>query len=293
MMLAGSSVASAAATYVLSDRDAWMGAEGTALGGALVAGSSGRSDFVYANPASPAFAEKYTIGISYGTVGDQLRAQIIDTKSSKIGGGVSFSQRNIDNLGSYEDPSIGNFGRLEHSAVVSLMTRISDTVAVGVSGHHRYIRPQGGLVPNTFWSGDVGLMVQLNPEWTLGLAGLDMIADTKGYTYRTLSLGLSGKVGSGLTVSGQIDFLRTPEGSLDTGFVRDEATPSAAIAADFAVNPELRLRGSYRTLPSWEQKFVGLGLGYVKDTLSLDYGMRFSTENSKTQYHTVSLSVDM
>jgi len=292
LVLAGSSVAQAA-TWVLPERGSWMGAEGLALGGALVA-QSGRSDFIYANPAAPAFQEKYSLGLSYGTAGDLMRVQVIDTKSSKLGGGISFSQRNVEDLSRLEDPALGNFARLEHSAVLSIMTRVSETVAVGLSAQHRYIRPaSGGLVPTSFWTGDVGVAVKLSPEWTLGLAGLDMIADDKGYTYRTLSAGVSGSVAAGLSVLGQLDFVRAPEGSLDTGFVRDDASAALALGVDYLVAPELKLRGSYRNLSAWEQSYVGLGLGYTKDALTLDYGMRFSTETSKSQYHALTLSVDI
>jgi hypothetical protein len=295
IIVAGGAFSASAAepAYILSDRASWMGAEGVALGGALVAHAN-RADFIYSNPAAPAFQEDYSLGFSYNTVGDQLRAQIIDTKSSKLGGGISFSQRNIEDLSRYDDPALGNFGRLEHSAVVSLMTQISDSVALGISGQHRYVRPQGTTLPATaFWSGDIGVMVKLAPQWTLGLAGLDMIADETGYLHRTLSVGLSGQLSGGLTLLGQVDFLKPPEGSADTGFAKPDAAAALSFAADFAVSPELRLRGSYRTLPSWEQKYVGLGLGYSKDSLTLDYGMKFSTENSKSQYHALSLSVNI
>ncbi len=295
IIVAGGAFSASAAepAYILIDRASWMGAEGVALGGALVAHPN-RVDFAYSNPAAPAFDEEYSLGFSYNTVGDQLRAQIIDTKSSKLGGGVSFSQRNIEDLSRYDDPALGNFARLEHSAVVSLMTKVSDTVAVGLSGQHRYIRPEGTALPATaFWSGDIGIMVKLAPQWTLGLAGLDMIADETGYLNRTLSAGLSGQLSGGLTVLGQVDFLKPPEGSADIGFAKPDASASVSFGADFAVSPELRLRGSYRSLPSWEQKYVGLGLGYSKDSLKLDYGMKFSTENSKSQYHALSLSVNI
>jgi len=295
ILLAGGAFSASAAepAHVLSERSSWMGAEGVALGGALVAHAN-RADFVYSNPAAPAFQEDYSLGFSYNTVGDQLRAQIIDTKSSKLGGGISFSQRNIEDLSRFEDPALGNFARLEHSAVVSLMTKVSDTVAVGLSGQHRYIRPQGSALPAaSFWSGDIGLMVKLAPQWTLGLAGLDMIADDTGYSHRTLSAGLAGQLSGGVTVLGQVDFVRAPEGSADTGFVKSDAAASFSFGADFAVSPQLRLRGSYRALPSWEQKYVGLGLGYTKDSFTLDYGMKFSTENSKSQYHALSLSVNI
>lgn len=295
IIVAGGAFSASAAqpTYILSDRASWMGAEGIALGGALVAHAN-RADFAYSNPAAPAFQEDYSLGFSYNTGGDQLRAQIIDTKSSKLGGGISFSQRNIEDLSRFDDPALGNFARLEHSAVISLMTKVSDNVAVGVSGQHRYIRPTGTTLPATaFWSGDIGIMVKLAPQWTLGLAGLDMVADETGYSHRTLSAGLAGQLSGGVTVLGQVDFVRPPEGSADTGFMIPDASASIGFGADFAVSNELRLRGSYRALPSWEQKYVGLGLGYSKDSFTLDYGMKFSTETSKSQYHALTLSVNI
>jgi hypothetical protein len=268
-----------------------MGAEGTALGGAI-SGFPNRGDFIYANPALPAFEEKYSLGFAYGTAGDQLKAQIIDTKSSKLGGGVSFSQRKVENVESFEDAALGNFNRVEHSAVVSLMTKVSDSVAVGVSAHHRYLRASG-LPSNAYWSGDLGIAVKLDPEWTLGLAGLDLIADDYGYSYRTLNVGVSGRVADGLTVTGQLDFVRNPEGSEDTGFVVAEPKPSFGIGAEYLVRPEFRLRASYKALPSWEQNYLGAGFGYRKDSFGIDYGFRLSTKNSKGQYHTISLSVDI
>jgi hypothetical protein len=211
--------ATAAADWVLAERSSWMGPTGLALGGALAA-HLGRSDYIYANPAAPAFEQKYTVGLSYMTAGDQLRAQVVDTKSSALGGGISFTQRNVEEVGVLNDGAFGNFNRLEHSAVASLMTQISPTVAIGISGHHRYIRPQGTPLPATsFWSGDLGVMVKIDPKWTLGLAGLDMIADSTGYTVRTLSVGVAGNhIVAGLTLLGQMDFVRAPEGSGDTGF---------------------------------------------------------------------------
>ncbi len=293
LALAGSRTTDAA-TWVLPDRGSWMGPTGLALGGALAA-HSGRSDFIYSNPAAPAFEEKYTFGFSYVTGGDQMRVQVVDTKSSQLGGGLSFAQRNVDNVEKYEDAAFGGFRRLEHSAVGSLMTKLSNTVAVGVSGHHRYIRPSGASLPaRSFWSGDLGVMVRVDGNWTLGLSGVDLIADSTGYSTRTLTVGVAGAhLVPGLVVLAQLDFLRKPEGERDTGFVNDESGASYAIAAEYMLNGDIKLRTSYRGLPSWEQQYLGLGLSYSRDSFGLEYGLRISPKNSKAQYHAIGLTVDI
>ena|GEM_PF-2566477 len=293
IVVVGSDPVSAAPDWIVSDRQSWMGPQGLALGGALVA-HDGRSDFIYSNPAAPSLEEKYTVGFGYGTAGDQLRAQVADTKSSQLGGGISFSQRNIEDLTKFNDKALGNYPRLEHSAVGTLMTKVSEKVGVGISAHHRYIRPRGVALPSkSFLSGDVGVIVALSPEWRLGLAGLDLIADDTGYTHRTLSVGTAGNLGSGFMVLGQLDFVKAPEGNYDTGFIDANSSAALSLGAEYTANAQFRLRGSYRTLPAWEQNYVGLGGGYMTDGVRIDYGVRFSPEDSKAQYHALSITVDI
>lgn len=269
-----------------------MGPEGLALGGALVAGKN-RTDFLYANPAAPASEKRYTLGARYTSAGDNMGASIADTVSSPLGGAISFYRRDFKDVAASEDASLGNFNRLENQATIALMTQIAENVSLGVSGRYHYIRPVGALPSKTYWSGDVGVIVQLSPQWRFGIAGQDLLPDDVGYSYKSFSLGLEGMVTNQLTVMAQVDFVRAPEGTADTGFVEDSPGANFRGAVEFAVTKELALRGSYSSLTSWNTNYVGFGLAYKKDKFSLDYGMRVAPDSSKSLIHALGISVDI
>jgi hypothetical protein len=103
------------------------------------------------NPASPAFEEKYTLGLGYASGGDLLKAQITDTKSSALGGGIAYTRKELKGLNAGEDTAQGNFGRSEVVIPISLMSRASDSVALGVTARHQYWRPLELGLPSQAW----------------------------------------------------------------------------------------------------------------------------------------------
>lgn len=281
-----------AATYVLPEKSGFMGPEGLALGGAIGAREN-RNDYIFSNPASPAFDKKYTLGARYSTAGDMMGAHIVDSSSSALGGSASYVRRSFKKIDFADDPALGNFNRLENQIAFSLFAKASDTIAIGITGRYHYLKAPTALPAQAYWSGDVGVLIKISPAWNLGLVGQDLLEDDYGYLYRNFVAAIHGSLSSEFKIMGQVDFVRNPEGALDTGFVTDEAVTGFRTGLEYIIQNEFFIRASYAALSSWKANYLGLGLGYKKDSFSLDYAFRSGLGSSKGSIHSVGLSVDI
>ena len=259
----------------------------------LIAGSD-RSESAYNNLATSGFEQKYTLGIGYTMAGDGVRAQVVDTSREGFGGSVFFLRREFKNLSANPDTALGSFTRLEQVGGAGLSVRLGDGITASATGKYRYIRPyDSGLAPTSFWTVDLGVAAKLSPLWMLSIAAKDLLAHEQGLNYRSFEVAIIGRPMQGLEVIGQADFMRAPEGSLDTGFASTENSPSMKFGVEYDVSAEIAMFGQYASLKNWNQTYTNLGLGYRKDNYDLSYAFRFATNDSSAQYHIFALSIDM
>lgn len=276
----------AAQTTVLPSLSSWNAS------GVVAAGD--RLEAPLYNLSQAAFQSAYTAALAYSTAGDQLRVQIVDTsREGGLGGALFYGQRDFSASAIATDPSLGNFERLEQHAGAGLTMKLNEKVAVSLTGRYLYFRPvSGGLTAHSFWTGDVGVTAVLASSWKLLLSGQNLIRDDQGATYRNFSVAVESQPSAQLGAVLQVDFVKTPEGSANTGFVVEDK-PSISLAADYSLQEGIGLSAGYATLGSWEQQQVGLGLSYQHENFEVAYGLRFSTNSSSATYHGLSFSADL
>lgn len=275
-----------AQTTVLPSLSSWNAAKVVAAGDRLEA--------PHYNLSQAAFESAYSFAFAYSSAGDQLRAQITDTsREGALGGTIFYGQREFSAAAVAADSSLGNFERLEQHAGAGLTMKLNETVAVSLTGRYLYLRPvSGNLSSHSFWTGDIGVSAILASNWRLLLSGQNLLRDDEGATYRNFSVALETRPMPQLRSVLQVDFVKAPEGTADTGFSAEEK-PSISVGLDYSLQENIGLSAGYASLGSWEQQQVGLGLSYSHENFEVAYGLKFSTNSSSATYHGLSFSADL
>lgn len=263
-----------------SDSATLLGARAVSRGSSTVAATT-YHDALFQNPAGSAFTESYAVSLGYLGVGDSLTASIVDSKSGAVGGGVYYLRRDMRDV-SREPLSIGDYARLEERAGMALFGKPGDGFGLGISAKYAYRKSlTDGIASGKNWNGDVGAKYIVNPAFTIGATGQNMLSDESGLNPKAVLFGAEYLFGGSFAVSAQASRILTP------GFERDT---SWGVGGEFRLGNGVAIRGGYRDNRPWNEKAIAGGAGYDAKSFSIDYSVSGMIQGRASTVHSLVLA---
>lgn len=253
------------------------GTRGTALSGAL-RGAISLNEGIYYNPASFAFAGKYSIEVLSSFLpphgqeegGWIYGGSIVDAHSPFFSAGIGYYHKLKEREGG---------DAIENAYHLSVSRIFSEFLSLGVTG--KYIS-QGLLMgENTFFDLDAGSFLILSPDIQIGGVGHNLFANHVDFV-RELGLGMRLKAWKFLYVN--VDLLK----NLDTPF-----TQNISLHAGFETIHEngLVFQGGISLSDQSLYNLYSFGLGWSQHKVGFSYAFQNSMDGLSRQTHALSLRV--
>jgi len=264
--------------------DGLAGPRALGMGGAHVAVPNDNAALWY-NPAGISYGQKYSIEAGYAYSFDLHShvgfISVVDSKSSKVGGGLSVSYLNSRPI----DPDTGDtLIRTGYDVRFALSYPISDRVFLGFENKlvTRRVDPRGveepkgdDLGPADFkkYALDVGVLVAIADGFTLGLAGRNLTLPKNPDMPTELRAGFG--VGLGI-------FMATADYVADFTTISGKVAHSVHAGAEVFLFKALALRAGYElngTEPDGMGGYdfghwISGGAAYVSPTFAIDAGYK-------------------
>jgi len=277
------------AAFEVADPSTLLSATSQGRGGATIA-SSQFQDALFQNPASAVFSNRYALNASYLGWGNSLAASIVDTQSGPVGGGVYYVRRDLSTIDS-QSSALGNYARNEEHMGFALMGKLSDQVGIGTNVRYVYRKSDvAGIGNASAWNFDVGLKFLPQRQFAIGIVGHNLMTDKIGIFPKRISGGVDYLAMPNFSISGQI--FKVDGSNLPSQFTLpvSDAGIGYAIGGEYVLPYSIALRSGYSVNPSWNQKLLSFGAGYVVPKFSIDYAMQLGVSGSKENVHTVSVT---
>jgi len=273
------------ASFAAERPDELVGPRAMAMGGAHVAVPNDNAA-IWFNPAGISFGQKYSIEAGY-SYSFELKSHtgflsIVDSKSSKVGGGLSVSYLNSRP----RDPTMmaDDMIRAGYDVRFALSYPISDRFFFGVENKlvTRRLDPRGveepkdeDLAPSDYkkYAIDAGLLVAITDGITLGVAGRNLTLP------RVTDMPTELRAGFGVGVG---IFMATADYVADFTTLKGKVLHSVHAGAEVFLFKALALRAGYElngTEPDGAEGFVhghwiSGGAAFISETFAIDAGYK-------------------
>ena len=278
----------APAARIVGDPEAIMGPK-SASRGAATTGSHLVHDSIFQNPAAAALEKSYTVTVGYSPVGEQLSASIVDTKSSGMGGAISYVRRDVRELGN-TPLDLGNYKRTEDRAGLSFFGMVDKEIALGVIAKYAYQRSFDTLSETgKNWNGDIGAKYIFSREFQIGAVAQNLLKDDTGMNIKAYSVGIETLPLRSVNLSARVIHYPKPGAGATYRVANETKLTGYSVGAEFAFYRGAALRGGYKDQPTWNEKIASAGLGYNGKEWGADYSFQISTLGDKNTAHMATL----
>ncbi len=233
------------------------------------------------NPSSMLFSQYYSLGGSYNSLGNSVKGSIVDTKTSAIGGGISYVHR-LTQLDSLEE-------FVEFGAQLALAGRPLPELSFGLLTKTFWVKEKGKKERKAKLDFDLGFKYDISETLAVGavVRHLIFIPKEEEFPSPNLAFGVAYTPMPTLTLM------------LDGGtWWKEEAKElkgawQAVIAAEFTPIPVVQLRGGFRFVSKKEKKrafAAGIKLNF--ETFEIAYGGEVFFAADPVEYdHSVTLTL--
>lgn len=229
--------------------------------GQSLVGADTMNDSIHTNPAGSGFSRVYAVGGSFNLPG-ALEVSIVDTKSSSIGGGVTY----------YRSKARGS-DNVFQGASVSLLGRVDDNLSMGVTGKMFWGATPAGVDAN-HKDVDVGMLAKFEPV-------------TLGAVARNVGGGLEeAGITSEWAFGGRVHYNQTVFFSAAmVGGWEDAAPYQYGFGFEYMTPYHFSFKAGYRILPSADESYWSGGLSLVAPKILIHYSVELPNQAGQGAEH--------
>ncbi len=176
---------------------------------------------------------------------------IVDTKTSGIGGGFSFTREKLSQ------------GGRKDSFIVALAEQYRSYLHIGISA--KYFRLEG-TDNDSFFAGDIGIIIKPWQQYlSVGIVSHNLFATGSEDTYPQLGLGLATHLSNAITLAA--DTIKDLDSNGKANFQYN-------FGGEVLMREQLGLRGGYSRDQHSAGNYYSLGLGWYAPRLTINYGFQ-------------------
>ncbi len=251
-----------------------VGVKPLGMGGAFRAVADDNSALNF-NPGGITQSIKYSIEALYywSDLSEEIpkkiyHISIVDTKTSKIGGGFSFTREKLSQ------------GGRKDSYIIALAEQYRPYLHIGISG--KYLRLKG-TDNDSFFTSDLGFIIKPWKQYlSAAVVGYNLIATDHEEAYPQLGLGLAAYPSNDITLAA--DAVKDWDNNGKANF-------RYYFGGEVFMRGRLGLRGGYSGDRHSAGNYYSLGLGWYAPRVTINYGFRHGIGNLDLKAQSVSFII--
>ena len=216
-----------------------------------------------------------------------MNASVIDMKSGRVGGGLSYQRQDLKNNSS-KDPAFGGAKRLDQFFKLGLFTPASEKLYVGTNVKYTirdFEDPALGKDKEN-WDFDLGALYIVNKDLSFGTVFKNVLQGDNVVEAQSIAVGGTYYFQTNISVSGQVEYLTDGQDLA----VQPSERMSWSVAAAYNFLEEYGVSAGYRSHPSFEQELISAGLKFQSEKYGVQYAFQYDLDGESTTNHSLGAS---